>query len=72
MSLTIPFRREYDPTLARVGGWPLVFYIVIGLSILAYLRVSMAAVVTALQVGRYGWVIALVMLVAIIGHCQTN
>ena len=32
----------------------------------------MAAVVTALQVGRYGWVIALVMLVAIIGHCQTN
>ena len=67
MSLTIPFRREYDPTLAKVGGWLLVFYIVIGLSILAYLRVSMAAVVTALQVGRYGWVIALVMLVAIIG-----
>ena len=67
MSLTIPFRREYDPALARVGGWLLVFYIVIGLSILAYLRVSMAAVVTALQVGRYGWVIALVMLVAIIG-----
>lgn len=67
MSLTIPFRREYDPALARVGGWLLIFYIVTGLGILAYLRVSMAAVITALQVGRYGWVIALVMLVAMIG-----
>ena len=67
MSLTIPFRQEYDPALARVGGWLLIFYIVTGLTILAYLRVSMAAVITALQVGRYGWVIALVMLVAMIG-----
>lgn len=67
MSLTIPFRREYEPALAKVRGWLLIFYIVTGLSILAYLRVSMAAVVTALQVGRYGWVIALVMLVAMIG-----
>jgi hypothetical protein len=67
MSVTIPFRREYDPALAKVGGWLLIFYIVTGLSILAYLRVSMAAVITALQVGRYGWVIALVMLVAMIG-----
>ena len=67
MSVAIPFRREYDPALARVGGWLLVFYIVTCLAILAYLRVSMAAVITALQVGRYGWVIALVMLVAMIG-----
>jgi hypothetical protein len=67
MSVTIPFRQEYDPALARVGGWLLIFYIVTGLGILAYLRVSMAAVITALQVGRYGWAIALVMVVAMIG-----
>ena len=67
MSVSIPFRQEYDPTLATVGGWLLIFYIFTGLSILAYLRVSMAAVIIALQVGRYGWVIALVMLLAMIG-----
>ncbi len=67
MSVTIPFRQEYDPALARVGGWLLIFYIVTGLGILAYLRVSMAALITALQVGRYGWAIALVMVVAMIG-----
>ena len=67
MSISIPLRQEYDPALAKVGGWLLIFYIVTGLSILAYVRVSMAAVVIALQVGRYAWVIALVMLVAMIG-----
>ena len=67
MSSLIPFKQEYDPALAKIGGWLLAFYIFAGLSILAYLRVSMAAVVTALQVGRYGWVIALVILVAMIG-----
>ena len=67
MAFSIPFRLEYVPELARVGGWLLVFYIFTTLSILAYLRVSMAAVVTALPVGRYGWVVALVTLVAMIG-----
>ena len=67
MSISIPLRQEYDPALAKVGGWLLIFYIVTGLGILAYLRVSMAALITALQVGRYGWAIALVMVVAMIG-----
>ena len=67
MSISIPLRQEYDPALAKVGGWLLIFYIVTGLGILAYLRVSMAAVVIALQVGRYAWVIALIMLLAMIG-----
>ena len=67
MSSLIPFKQEYDPALAKIGGWLLVFYIFAGLSILAYLRVSIAAIITALPVGRYGWVIALVTLVAMIG-----
>ena len=67
MFVLIPFKQEYDPALAKIGGWLLIFYIFIGLSILAYFRVSLAAIITALQVGRYGWVIALVMLVAMIG-----
>jgi len=67
MFVLIPFKQEYDPALAKIGGWLLIFCVFIGLSILAYFRVSLAAIITALQVGRYGWVIALVMLVAMIG-----
>ena len=72
MSSLIPFKQEYDPALAKIGGWLLVFYIFAGLSILAYLRVSIAAIITALPVGRYGWVIALVTLVAVIGLLCRN
>lgn len=67
MALTVPFRREYEPGLAHVRGWLLFFYIHMSLTILAFLRVSLAAVVTALPVGRYDWIMALVLLVAMIG-----
>jgi hypothetical protein len=65
--MAIPFRQEYRAELANKGGWLAFFFALSLLSVLAYFRMAMAAVISGAGQGLIALVVALVMLVAWIG-----